>query len=58
MTYRFHSTDDFFHAALMLKILGMTRVSSPHRIDGCESSIARINVVPLLGIPPMKRIGL
>ena len=57
VTYRFHSTGDFFQAALMLSILGITLVSSPQRTNGWESRIARIKVVPLRGIPPMKMIG-
>jgi len=32
---------------------GITRVSSPHLTSGWASSIALINVVPLLGTPPI-----
>lgn len=41
----------------MVKRRGITRVSSPHRTALWASSITRISVVPLLGKPPMKMIG-
>merc|ERR1719438_607095 len=48
---------DFFQCDLIWSNLGTTLVSSPHLTSGCASNIALINVVPLLGTPPMNING-
>ena len=55
---RFHSRAEWAHWLLIPNNRGMTRVSSPHRISGCASNIARIRVVPLRGTPPTNIKGM
>jgi len=55
---RFDSFSDFCHCAFIPNRRGITRVSSPQRTSGWASNIARISVVPLRGIPPIKISGI
>lgn len=54
---RILSFTERLQVARMVKRRGITRVSSPHRTCLWASNITRINVVPLLGKPPMKMRG-